>query len=89
MKANYDFSKGFKNPHAGKFKDGFRVRIHYDSPDGGWDEETFVRWEDVPAEIAKDAQRYAEEDRKSRRRRNLANSAKALKLDIWKGVLIE
>jgi hypothetical protein len=54
-----DFSNAIKNPFAGKFKDGFRFRIHHGPPDGGWDEEKFVKREDMKAEISKAEERFA------------------------------
>ncbi len=59
MKSNYDFSNGKKNPYAGKFNDGYTFIIHHDSPDGGWDEVSKVKPEDINTEIEKDKARYA------------------------------
>ena len=39
MKDHYDFSKGVKNPFAGKFKNGYTVTVHYPPPsENNWNE---------------------------------------------------
>jgi hypothetical protein len=56
-----DFSNAIKNPFAGHFKEGYHFIVHHDSPDGGWDEEKFIKPEDMAAEIEKDIERYSRE----------------------------
>jgi hypothetical protein len=52
MKAYYDFSKGYKNPHAENIlKYGCTIEIHHGPPDGGWDEIQKISPDDIAARI--------------------------------------
>ncbi|MDR1532049.1 MAG: hypothetical protein LBS62_07675 [Clostridiales bacterium] len=62
MKDFYDFSKGFKNPHAERIrKYGYTITIHHESADGGWDEFRKVSPEESESEREK-ALRNIDED---------------------------
>jgi hypothetical protein len=52
MKDYYDFSKGFKNPHAANLKKyGCTIEIHHGPPDGGWDEIRKISPEEMAARV--------------------------------------
>jgi len=53
MKKGYDFSNGIKNPYFEGLKNGYKIIIHHDSADGGWDEVVEVTPEEVSATIEK------------------------------------
>jgi hypothetical protein len=49
MRDEYDFSDAVKNPFAGKFKNGYKIIVHHNSPGGGWDETIEVTPDEVVA----------------------------------------
>ena len=48
-----DFSNAIKNPFADKLKNGYKVIVHHNSPDGTWDEIIEVTPEEIEAENIK------------------------------------
>jgi len=49
MMDEFDFANAIKNPFAEKLKNGYTIKVHHNSPDGGWDEIIEVTPDEVEA----------------------------------------
>ena len=49
MKSEYTLTKAIKNPFADKLKNGYKIVVHHNSPDGTWDEIIEVTPEEINA----------------------------------------